>query len=363
MSRYTAAQDFEHGRQPVIGVLLANLGTPDAPTKAALRRYLGEFLWDPRVVEIPRVIWWLLLHGVILRVRPARSAKAYLGVWTEGGSPLRVHTERQTRALAEQLRARLSSPVAVALGMRYGQPSIASALRELREAGADRLLVLPLYPQYSGTTTGSVFDAVAEELKQWRWVPEIRFVMSYHDFPPYIEACAGQIEREWREKGRRQRLLFSYHGIPKRYFLAGDPYHCQCHKTSRLIAEKLALDPDAWETTFQSRFGGEEWLKPYTDKTIQGLPKKGVKTLEVFCPGFSADCLETVEEIGVENRGYFMEAGGEQFHYIPALNDAPDHIEALTQLALRHMRGWDEPEGDESLAASRERALAMGAER
>jgi ferrochelatase len=363
MPRYTAAQDFEHGRQPSVGVLLANLGTPAAPTKAALRRYLAEFLWDPRVVELPRWLWWLLLHGVILRVRPARSAKAYLSVWTDEGSPLLIHGRRQGKALAEELRARLERPVAVALGMRYGEPSIASALRELREAGADRLLILPLYPQYSSAATGSVFDAVVDELQGWRWVPELRFVGSYHDFPPYIEACANQIHRQWQREGRCKHLLFSYHGIPKRYFLAGDPYHCQCHKTSRLIAERLGLDSDSWQTTFQSRFGKEEWLKPYTDKTIQALPKAGTKSLEVFCPGFSADCLETLEEIAVENRGYFMEAGGAQYHYIPALNEQPDHIEALTLLAIEHMSGWEEPAGREALAASRDRALAMGAER
>lgn len=363
MPRYTAAQDFEHGREAPVGVLLANLGTPDAPTKTALRRYLGEFLWDPRVVEQPRWIWWLLLHGVILRVRPARSAKAYLSIWTDEGSPLLVHGRRQAKALAEGLRNRLDRPVAVTLGMRYGEPSIASALRELREAGADRLLILPLYPQFSSASTGSVFDAVTDEIKHWRRVPELRFVGSYHDFPPYIDACAKQIQRQWQREGRCERLLFSYHGIPKRYFLAGDPYHCQCHKTSRLIAERLDLDSDSWQTTFQSRFGREEWLKPYTDKTIAALPKHGIKSVEVFCPGFSADCLETLEEIAVENRGYFMEAGGEKYHYVPALNDYPEHIDALIQLAIGQMSGWDEPADHAALAASRARALAMGAKR
>ena len=307
------------------GVLLTNLGTPDAPTAPALRRYLAEFLSDPRVIEVPRLLWMLILHGVILRIRPRKSAAAYAKVWTEEGSPLLVISERQTRAVQETL----GDGAWVKLGMRYGKPSIASALREFQAAGIRRIVLMPLYPQYAGATTGSTFDALANELKNWRWVPSLSFVSGYVDNPLYISALAQSIQDHINQHGMPERILFSYHGMPKRYLDNGDPYYCFCRKTTRLVREKLGLDEERCLTTFQSRFGREEWLKPYTDKTLEALPGEGVKHVAITSPAFSADCLETLEELDMENRAIFTEAGGEQYHYIPALNDRPDHIAAL----------------------------------
>jgi ferrochelatase len=368
--RYIGDSDYAHGSPEGLGVLLTNLGTPDAPTRAALRRYLKEFLWDPRVVEVPRPIWWLILNGIILNIRPARSAEAYATVWTDEGSPLLAIARRQTEAFRKALESRASGPVQVALAMRYGNPSIESGLEELRRGGARRILILPLYPQYSGATTGSTFDAVADVLKRWRWVPELRFVNHYHDDPGYIAAMAERIRTHWAQHGRGERLLFSFHGVPKRYLLAGDPYHCQCHKTARLIAESLQLPDSAWELAFQSRFGREEWLRPYTDERVKALGAEGRKRIDVCCPGFSADCLETLEEIAVQNHEFFVEAGGEHLEYIPALNDQPAHIQALADLAVRHMAGWpelsthwDQEAVNQARSRSRERALAMGAPR
>jgi ferrochelatase len=357
MSRFQGTTDFDHRRVPHTGILLTNLGTPDAPTPSALRRYLGEFLWDPRVVEIPRPIWWLILNGIILNTRPRKSAHAYQSVWMEQGSPLLVYSEAQTKEIRERLQRRASGPVTVELAMRYGNPSITAGLRKLQQAGAERLLVLPLYPQYSGATTGSTFDAVAAELRTWRWVPELRMINHYHDFPPYIEAMAGHIEDYWSREGRNGLLLFSYHGLPRRNLLLGDPYHCQCHATSRLLSERLGLSSEEWMTTFQSRFGKAEWLKPYTDVTLKSLPSQGKKQVDVFCPGFSVDCLETIEEIGVENRDYFLAAGGERYRYIPALNAIDSHIDALVELILQHTRGW--PEFSDELTPEENRAAAQ----
>ncbi|MEE2000159.1 ferrochelatase [Alkalimonas sp. MEB108] len=338
--RYTNTKNFQHQQTDKIGVLLTNLGTPDAPTPKALRRYLAEFLSDPRVVEVPRLLWWLILHGVILRIRPRRSAKAYATVFTDQGSPLLFHTQRQCDAVRKQLQTQGHQQLEVAFAMRYGNPSIQSALNELFAKGVRKLLVLPLYPQYSASTTASTFDAIARDFMQRRWLPDFRFVSHYHDFSPFIEAAAQQIETFWQQHGRPEKLLFSYHGIPKRYLLNGDPYHCECYKTSRLIAERLGLNESDYITTFQSRFGREEWLKPYTDETLKSLPKQGIKNVQVFCPGFSADCLETIEEIAEENKDYFMHAGGEQYHYIPALNDNPAHIDALCQLIESNLANW-----------------------
>lgn len=358
------ATDFDHGQSSGTGILLTNLGTPDAPTAPALRRYLGEFLWDPRVVEIPRPLWWLILHGVILRVRPAKSAAKYATVWTEQGSPLLAISQRQAEGVRARLQ-RLPGPVTVALGMRYGNPSIASALRELRAAGVQRLLILPLYPQYSAATTASTFDAVAAELKSWRWLPELRMVTHYHDDPGYLDAVAARIRAAWAEQPAGDKLLFSFHGLPKRNLLAGDPYHCECHKTARLLAERLHLPAERWQVAFQSRFGKAEWLKPYTSETLAQWGKAGVGSVDVVCPGFAADCLETLEEIEVENRDEFLHAGGKQYRYIPALNDDANHLDALTNLILTHTRGW--PELDATVPVignrtqTRERALALGA--
>lgn len=359
---------FTHDQVLSSGILLTNLGTPDAPTAKYVRCYLKEFLWDPRVVELPRPVWWLLLHGVILPLRPARSAEKYRAIWTETGSPLLTIAQQQAAAVAERLAQECPGPVRVVLGMRYGNPSIAAALTELREAGVQRLLVFPLFPQYSAATTASTFDAVAAVLKTWRWLPELRMIMQYHDDPGYISAVAASIRAFWTQQQPPQRLLFSFHGLPKRNLLAGDPYHCQCHKTARLVAEQLQLPKDDWAVSFQSRFGRAEWLQPYTSQLLQQWAKAGVKRVQVVCPGFSADCLETLEEIQQENRALFLQAGGEAFHYIPALNATSHHIDVLVKLIATHTQGWPEfaPDFDLIYAAharqaTRERAEALGA--
>ncbi|MEJ2059937.1 MAG: ferrochelatase [Gammaproteobacteria bacterium] len=368
--KYLGEQDYQHGSAICTGVLLVNLGTPESPTPRAVRRYLREFLSDPRVVEYPRALWWLVLNGIILNLRPRRSAHAYRQVWTPEGSPLLAISRRQKSALQAALRHHLTGPVEVALGMRYGEPSIAEALATLKQAGAQRLLVVPLYPQYSATTTGSVFDAVADELKRWRWVPELRFIQDYHDDPGYIAALAASVRAYWDEHGRGEYLLMSFHGVPKRYFQAGDPYHCLCLKTARLVAEALELGENDWQCTFQSRFGREEWLRPYTDETLRTLPQQGKRRVDVVCPGFAADCLETLEEIAMQNRDVFLASGGEAYRYIPALNDSPEHIEALSGLVERHAQGWPEaaadwdPEDDQRRRAeSAARAQRYGANR
>ncbi|MDF1821751.1 MAG: ferrochelatase [Alcanivoracaceae bacterium] len=356
--------DFSHDTPLKVGVLLTNLGTPDAPTPSALRRYLAEFLWDPRVVEVPRPLWWLILHGIILRVRPRKSAHAYASVWTEDGSPLLLHTRDQAQALQQRLAQQYGDAVVVDYAMRYGSPGISPALERLQQQGVDRLLVLPLYPQYSAATGGSTFDALAADLTRRRWVPGLRFINHYHDFPPYIEAMAAHIEAHWQAHGRHEKLLLSYHGVPLRYLHQGDPYHCECHKTSRLLAERLGLSAEQYMTTFQSRFGREEWLQPYTDETLKALPGQGVASVDVFCPGFSADCLETLEEIAVENRDYFLEAGGRDYAYISALNATAGHVDALAALVTEHLQGWAvATQSTDTLAQRRERATTLGAAR
>ena len=338
--KYINNTDFTHSKKAKVGVLLTNLGTPDAPTPSALRRYLKEFLSDPRVVEAPRFIWWLVLNLVILTIRPRRSAAAYKTVWTDEGSPLLIHTKAQAEKVRRQLTNKYGDDVVVEFAMRYGNPSVDSVIENMLKQGVTKLVVLPLYPQYSATTTASTFDAIAQSLTKRRAIPELRFIKNYHDFQPYIDALANKIDEHWQQHGRADKLIFSYHGIPKRYLTNGDPYHCECYKTSRLVAEKLGLNEDEYMTTFQSRFGREEWLKPYTDHTLQALPSQGVKSLQVVCPGFSSDCLETIEEIGEENRDYFLEAGGERFEYIQALNSDESHINALTQLIENNLTGW-----------------------
>ncbi len=319
-----------------IGVLITNLGTPDAPTTPALRRYLKEFLSDPRVVEMNRVIWWCMLNVVILNIRPAKSAHAYQSVWTEQGSPLMQHSLQQQ----SKLQAQLGDDICVELAMRYGNPSIASGLEKLRAQGCGKILVLPLYPQYAGASTGSTFDAVADALKTWRYVPELHMVNSYHDHPAYIAALVASIRQYWQKNGKSERLLMSFHGIPQRYADQGDPYPNQCQKTASLVAEFLDLQDDTWFVSFQSRFGREAWLQPYTDATLTSWAKEGMQTVDVICPGFSADCLETLEEIGVENRDYFLKAGGKNLRYIPALNAQDEHIQALSRIVQQHLQGW-----------------------
>lgn len=336
MANYIGNSEFKHDTGSCTGVLVTNIGTPDAPTPSALRRYLGEFLADPRIVEVPRFIWWFVLHGFILRTRPKRSAAAYRKIWTESGSPLLAISKKQATAIQKYLDDHATEKFHVELAMRYGNPSIQSGLKKLQRANAKKIIILPLYPQYSASTTASAFDAVADILKTWRNIPELHLVKHYHDAPDYIDALAESIADQWRQTNRAEKILFSFHGIPKAYFEAGDPYYCECHKTARLVAEKLNLDEEEWMLTFQSRFGPKEWLKPYTDMTLKELAFQGIKNVDVICPGFSADCLETLEEINMRYRETFLAAGGEKFTYIPALNDRPTHINALTNIILNH---------------------------
>jgi ferrochelatase len=343
---YSGNEQFDHDSTPKIGVLVTNLGTPAAPTRAALRPYLKQFLSDPRVVEVPRLLWWFILNVIILNIRPGRSAKAYQKVWTDEGSPLLVITRAQAKALQTKLSQRYGDDVLVDFAMRYGDPSIDKAVRSLLDRGARKLLILPLYPQYCGPTTASTMDAVGDSLKQLRWIPDLRFISHYHDHPEHIAALADSIKAHWQDNGRADRLLFSFHGAPKRYLEKGDPYYCECHKTARLVAEALELAEDEYLMCFQSRFGREEWLKPYADEVLKELPGKGVKSVQVVCPGFSADCLETLEEIAMENRDYFLQAGGENYQYIPCLNDSDGHMEQLATLVTDNLAGWISPKHD-----------------
>jgi len=337
---------FFHGKSESTGVLLVNLGTPNEPTTSAVRKYLAQFLSDSRVIEIPRPIWLAILYGFILPKRPPVIVEKYKEIWMDEGSPLLHYSTRQAKLIQQEIESRFKGPVFVEPAMRYGEPSIESGLKALQEKGAHRILVLPLYPQYSATTTATGFDEVARVLRSWRWIPELRFVGQYHDHPAYIDALASSIKEHWKTNGQRDVLLMSFHGLPKRNLDLGDPYFCHCQKTGRLLAEKLQLKDDQWRLTFQSRFGKAEWLQPYTDKTLMGLPNEGVKNIDVICPGFPSDCLETLEEINIENREYFMQAGGESFNYIPALNDSQEHIKALADIVQLHTQGWVETNSD-----------------
>ena len=320
-------------------VVLVNLGTPDAPTAPALRRYLAEFLADPRVVEIPRLLWWPILHGVILRVRPAKSARKYASIWMPEGSPLLVWSEKQARLLQGYLGER-GHAVPVRHAMRYGKPSVASVLDALKAEGATRILLLPLYPQYSGTTTASAWDAVGAWAARVRSLPELRFVNRYHDDPAYIEALAQRVLAHWQTHGRGEKLVLSFHGVPERTRALGDPYYDECLASAKRLGERLSLRDEQLVVTFQSRFGKAAWLQPYTEPTLVALAKQGVASLDVMCPGFTADCLETLEEIDQEVRAAFLAAGGREFRYIPCLNDSHPWIDALAQIALRHLQGW-----------------------
>jgi ferrochelatase len=354
----------QHGQPSLTAVLLCNLGTPDAPTAPAVRRYLAEFLSDPRVVEIPRAVWLPLLHGVILPLRSAKSAAKYATIWTPEGSPLKLWTERQAKRLQGWL-GEHGHRVRVAYAMRYGSPSIARELEALADAGADRILIVPAYPQYSGTTTASVIDAVAQWVQTRRAVPELRFVNRYHDDRGYIQALAQSIERQWREHGRPDHLVMSFHGVPERTLHLGDPYHCECRKTARLLAEWLRLPSADYTVTFQSRFGKAKWLEPYTEPTLQALARDGKRRVDVVCPGFTSDCLETLEEIAQEGRDAFLAAGGRSFHYIPCLNEDTEWIRALGGIVQQHLAGWPTQAGPdvEGLHAQKERAVALGAAR
>ena len=324
------------------GVLLVNLGTPTAPTARAVRPYLAEFLGDPRVIDYPRWLWWPILHGVILRLRPRRSAHAYARIWDERGSPLRYGSGALAAALQIELDRQRPGELRVALAMRYGEPSVAHQVAQLQREGVRRLLVLPLYPQYSATSTGSVIDAVADAFKTLRWPPELRIVNDYHDDPGHIEALATSIERWWAVNGRGEKLLLSFHGIPERYARLGDPYPEQCLRTAQLLRERLQLSENEMIVSFQSRVGRERWLQPYTDATVRQLAADGVRKLDVACPGFAVDCLETLEEIAMQNRYFFTAAGGETLRYIPALNDSTEQVDSLATLVHRHLGGWPE---------------------
>ena len=326
--KFKGEQNFQHENEQKKGVLIAYLGTPDSPDVLSVRRYLKEFLSDPRIIEVPKIIWWFVLNIFILNFRSFNSARLYKSIWTDGGSPLLVNCIK----IKEKVQKSLPSNYQVALGMRYGNPSIKSALNELKEANCRDIEVITLFPHYSATTVGSIFDAVSTEIKSWRWVPSVKFLNSYHDNPLLIEILSKRIQKSFESHGKPDKLVFSYHSIPKKYFDSGDPYHCLCQKTSRLIAEKLSLDEKDYITAFQSRFGPSEWLKPYTSETMKSLPKEGIKSVQVVSPGFGVDNLETLQEINIENKEYFEDAGGENFHYIPCLNDDDDHVEFLISL-------------------------------
>jgi len=326
-----------------VGILLTNVGTPDAATTSALRLYLKEFLSDPRVIEDQGLKWKLILNTVILRTRPAKSAEGYRQIWWDEGSPLLVISRRQAEGLRARMARRFGNPVCVEIGMGYGSPSVSSGLAKLRDAGCDRILVMPLFPQYAAATVGSTFDAVSSCLQTWRWVPQLRFLTGYHDDLGYIQALAGSIREYHKNQGAAGRLLLSFHGLPVRSLHQGDPYHCQCHTTARLLWSELGTPESDQHMSFQSRFGKEVWLQPYTGDTLRAWGTDGVKTVDVICPGFSADCLETIEEIGDEYAEIFQKAGGEKVNYIPALNERPDHLDALADILARNLSGWGIP--------------------
>lgn len=361
MGPFTKEPSFAHGTQPKIGILLINLGSPDAATPGAVRRYLREFLSDPFVVEIPRPVWWVILNLFVLTLRPKASAQRYAQIWTNEGSPLKVHTERQANLLRGYLGERLKQPHVVDYAMRYGKPSIDTKLKTLKAQGCDRILLLPLYPQYSASTTATVFKAAFDALTSMRNQPALRTVKHFHDHDAYIKASAQNIQDYWFKHGRGDHLVLSFHGVPRRTLELGDPYHCECLKTGRLIAEQIGLKPDFYTITFQSRFGRAEWLKPYTSETLKELATKKIPRVDVTCPGFVSDCLETLEEIAIEARGDFLKAGGKELHYIPCLNERNDWIHALTDITLKNVLGWTGSATPDSLKASKDRALQLGA--
>ncbi|OFZ66425.1 MAG: ferrochelatase [Betaproteobacteria bacterium RBG_16_56_24] len=358
---YQPEPDFAHGTPVKTGILLINLGTPDAPTPKAVRAYLKEFLSDPRVVEIPRALWWLILNGVILNTRPKKSAAKYAAVWMPEGSPLRVHTEMQAVLLQGYLGERTKAPFVVDYAMRYGNPSISSVLRKLKEQNCQRILIVPMYPQYAASSTATAFDIVFGELQQMRNTPALRTIKSFHDNAGYIKALANNINEYWMKNGRPEKLLMSFHGLPQFSLDKGDPYHCECHKTSRLLAQELGLKPEQYTLSFQSRFGKAEWLKPYTAATLKEMGRKKIKRLDVVCPGFVADCLETLEEIALEGKEDFQHAGGGEYRYIPCLNERNDWMHALAELVMDNLHGWLVTPDVADLEQGRLSALKMGA--
>jgi ferrochelatase len=365
---YRPEPAFAHDRVAKIGVLIVNLGTPDAPTPAAVRAYLGEFLTDPRVIEIPSFAWRPLLHGVVLRVRPAKSAARYQRIWTKDGSPLAIHTHKQKVLLSGALGQRMKAQgfdaegVVVEQAMRYGRPSIGDGIGRLRTAACERILVVPLYPQYSASTTGSVVDAVGAHLATLRRVPGLRVVDTYHDDPGYIGALAARVNEHWMRHGRPEHLVLSFHGLPRRALARGDPYHCYCQATARLLARELGVEPSQWTLAFQSRFGRGRWLEPATAQVLTKLGGQRLRRVDVFAPGFVADCLETLEELAIEGKHTYQAAGGGDYDVLPCLNEHPRFIAALTDLVMANLQGWLAPRPD---AAAREatqlRARALGA--
>lgn len=371
MAYYNPEPKYQHGDPLKVGILLANLGTPDTPTAPALRRYLKQFLLDRRVVEIPRFIWCWILYCIILVVRPKKSAAKYAQVWTKEGSPLLVHAQKQAQLLRGFLGQKIKSPFAVELGMSYGNPSMQSALDKLRAQHCDRILVFPLYPQYAASSTASALDAVWRVLLKTRNVPAVRTIRHYHDHPAYIAALASSVREHWRINGKigtdgSEKLVMSFHGLPKFHLMKGDPYHCECHKTARLLAEALGLSKDEYTVAFQSRFGSQEWLKPYLASTLEDLGKAKTKRVDVICPGFSSDCLETLEEIAMDGKEIFTHAGGAEYHYIPALNENEAWIHAMTSIALENLQGWVSADWDfvqakKDAEMTKLRAQALGA--
>ncbi|HKW80571.1 MAG TPA: ferrochelatase [Casimicrobiaceae bacterium] len=368
--RYLPEPAFAHDKPRRIGVLLINVGTPDAPTPGAVRSYLAEFLSDPRVVEIPRSLWLPVLHGVVLRLRPERSAQRYAAIWGSDGSPLLTHSQKQRTLLQGYLGQRLkelglpADHAQIELGMRYGNPSIAAALASLGAGGCDRVLVLPLYPQYAASTTGSAMDAVFAALRRMRHVPALRVAAPYHDDQAYIKAVAQGIADDWTKHGRPNKLVLSFHGLPRKSLDLGDPYHCHCRKTARLVAAELGLASEQYAVAFQSRFGRARWLQPYTQPLLLDLAKDGMRRVDVACPGFVSDCLETLEELGREAKAAFLSAGGQELHLIACLNERPAWIAALADLAMRNLQGWlDAPPGTPTRETTLARAKALGAQR
>ena len=364
MAYYKNEPSYTHGDQAKVGILLANLGTPDAPTAKALKKYLAQFLMDRRIVEIPRLIWACILYGIILVVRPKKSAEKYASVWTAEGSPLMVNAQKQTKLLRTVLESRIASPIAVELGMSYGNPSMASAIEKLKAQHCNKILVFPLYPQYAASSTAASLDAVWKTLLRTRNVPAIRTIRNYHDHPAYIHALANSVLEHWAVHGKPNKLIMSFHGVPKFHLMKGDPYHCECMKTGRLLGEALNLNKEEYVIAFQSRFGKQEWLKPYLASTLEDLGKAKTKRVDVICPGFSSDCLETLEEIAMEGQHIFQSLGGGEYHYIPALNGQEGWINAMSEIALENLQGWvssewDKAEAEKQAKLTAERAKAL----
>jgi protoporphyrin/coproporphyrin ferrochelatase len=364
--KYLPEPGFTHDSILKTGILLVNLGTPDEPTASAVRPYLKQFLSDRRVVEIPRLAWWLILNGVILNTRPKKSAAKYAKIWTSEGSPLLAHTRRLAQLLRGCLGEKTKSPLVLAVGMRYGNPSIASAIAELKAKHCDRILLLPLYPQYAASTTASAMDAVFAAFTRYRNMPSLRVVRHYHDHLAYINALASNVLAYWAKHGKPNKLVMSFHGVPRFTLDKGDPYHCECQKTGRLLAEALGLMKEQYIVSFQSLFGRAEWIKPYTEPTLLDLAKRGVARVDIVCPGFPVDCLETLEEIAIEGKATFLGAGGKEYHYIPCLNENDTWIKALANIAMENLQGWlsenwSQADSQVECNAALARAKALGA--